>query len=89
MIFSGTQVRCAVHVDDGPGEKLGAFGGKNDLEGLTETLPIEGTFTLTTDGEVLANNTDEGFTAFEGGKRMVWKVDRISGQAPLALIRLR
>ncbi|MCP5384756.1 MAG: hypothetical protein H6913_09130 [Altererythrobacter sp.] len=67
----------------------GAFGGKNDLEGLTETLPIEGTFTLTTDGEVLANNTDEGFTAFEGGKRMVWKVDRISGQAPLALIRLR
>lgn len=63
-----------------PGAKPGAGG-----------PPIaEGTFTLRTDGQILANNTDEGpqAEAASGLTRLDWKVDARTATAPTALIKL-
>jgi hypothetical protein len=49
---------------------------------------IEGTFTLTTDGEILANNTDEGPTDHAAGQMLSWTVNAQSQAAPMALIKL-
>jgi hypothetical protein len=50
----------------------------------------EGTFTLRTDGQILANNTDEGpqADAASGLTRLDWKVDARTAAAPTALIKL-
>ena len=49
---------------------------------------IEGTFTVTTDAAILANNTDEGPQADTTGQRLSWKVDARNPASPTALIRL-
>lgn len=62
-------------------------GGKPGSDGP----PIaEGTFTVRTDGQILANNTDEGpqTEAAEGLTRLDWKVDMRTAAAPTALIKL-
>jgi len=50
----------------------------------------EGTFTLRTDGQILANNTDEGpqADAASGLTRLDWKVDARTASAPTALVKL-
>lgn len=48
----------------------------------------DGTFTVTTDGEILANNTDEGPRATAAGKALVWKVNPRTPAAPTALVRI-
>lgn len=64
--------------------------GSNDNEGNPFTnLPVmDGTFTITTNGQVLANNTDEGPAETAIGKMLSWKVDRNTKSAPTALIKL-
>lgn len=53
------------------------------------TVPeLEGTFVLTTDGEILANNTDEGPQADPSGKKLTWAVNKRTQAAPTALVRL-
>ena len=49
---------------------------------------MDGTFVMTTDAEVLANNTDLGPQPFTTGQRLEWKVNSRSQAAPTALIRL-
>lgn len=49
---------------------------------------IEGTFTITTDGNILANNTDEGPQADIAGQRLSWTVNARGAASPTALIRL-
>lgn len=50
---------------------------------------LDGTFIVRSDGQVLANNTDEGPQADPaGGQRLVWKVDARTAAAPTALLRL-
>lgn len=64
-----------------PGAKSGADG-----------PPIaEGTFTVRSDGQILANNTDEGPQADGAGglQRLDWKVDARTATAPTALIKLK
>lgn len=48
----------------------------------------EGTFAVVTDGEVLANDTDDGPVADPLGKRLEWKVDFQRTATPTALVRL-
>lgn len=50
--------------------------------------PADGLFTLTTDGAVLANNTDEGPQPDPAGQKLTWTVNPRSAGAPTALIRL-
>ncbi len=49
---------------------------------------FDGTFTLTTDGAVLANNTDEGPQANAAGQKLAWIVNPRSAAAPTALVKL-
>ena len=52
-------------------------------------MPVpDGQFTITTNGTILANNTDEGPTADPAGKRLNWIVAPGDAAAPTALIRL-
>jgi len=56
----------------------------------TPGLPtLDGTFAVITDGEVLANNTDDGPKAEAAGKRLDWKVSARTTAAPTALVKLR
>lgn len=57
-------------------------------EGKGPTGFADGSFTVTTNGEVLANNTDEGPKATPGGKALTWKVNPRTPAAPTALVRL-
>jgi hypothetical protein len=60
--------------------------------GMAETMPnlptVDGVFTITTDGEILANNTDEGATSGANGKTLVWTINVRTKQAPTALIKI-
>ncbi|RVQ65740.1 hypothetical protein EKN06_12460 [Croceicoccus ponticola] len=54
----------------------------------TPVLP-DGTFTIRTDGRILANNTDEGPATGAGGMQTLrWEVTPASKTAPMALVEL-
>ena len=62
-----------------------ASGGKEMMPALAQ---IDGTFTVTSDGLILANNTEEGPQAAQSGQRLDWKITPRNSAAPMALIRL-
>ena len=55
---------------------------------IPEFPQVDGRFVLTTDGEILANNTDEGAKADPTGKRLEWKITPRDKVGPMALIGL-
>lgn len=59
-----------------------------DEAGPTYIPELDGSFTITTDGAILANNTDEGPAAVPGGQKLAWSISKRSTAAPMALIRL-
>jgi hypothetical protein len=62
----------------------------NDLKGMPETSTItKGTFTLTTDGTPVTNNTEDGPVAGTAGQTLKWDISNDSEKIPEALIRLR
>lgn len=66
----------------------GAAAGMSDGPDGTGNPEIDGHFTLRTDAEILANNTDEGPQADSAGKRLEWKVNARTAAPPTALLRL-
>jgi hypothetical protein len=65
------------------------FGTSDGTPDETKDLPkLDGTFTITTDAPILANNTDEGAVAVPTGKQLSWKVTARSTAAPMAMIQL-
>lgn len=69
---------------------MGALGksAAGDKEQSPPPAAMEGTFTLTTNGQVLANNTDEGPKVDPSGQRLDWTVNIRTTAAPTALVRL-
>lgn len=61
---------------------------KKDGETAPELPQLEGTLVLTTDGSILANNTDEGPVAAPTGQKLEWKITPRSTAAPTALVKL-
>ncbi len=57
-------------------------------EGNAPAGVMDGTFTVTTNGEVLTNNTEDGPTSSGKTKSMTWKVTPQSTRRPETLIRL-
>ena len=49
---------------------------------------LDGTFVIRTDGEVLANNTEEGPRANTTGQELIWAINARTPAPPTALIRL-
>lgn len=72
--------------------QLAATGASADKSGEGQEAPklpvAEGTFTVTTDGQILANNTDEGPQAGPMGQKLEWKLNQRSTAAPTALVKL-
>ena len=65
------------------------MGGAGRTGGTAPTLPVtEGTFVLTTDAAVLANNTDTGPQTDSAGQRLDWTINARAAAAPTALLRL-
>ena len=63
--------------------------GKSGEDEAMPKLPeLNGTLVLTTDGTILANNTDDGPAATTTGQRLEWKVTPRSATTPTALVRL-
>ena len=85
---------------DAPGfSALASGGGANPLmaglgmamakDGASPSLPQpEGSFTLTTDAEILANNTEDGAKPAAAGKRLGWTVAPGTQAAPMAVLQL-
>ena len=64
----------------------GMGGEKSASKGMPE---LDGSFAILTDGEILANNTDDGPQPGAAGmRRLAWKVTPRTAAAPTALIRL-
>ena len=63
--------------------------GQDGKDGARPNLPeFNGTLVLTTDGTILANNTDEGPVTGPAGQRLEWRVTPRTAAAPTALVRL-
>ena len=74
----GTRAMAAYLASGGPGNPLANGGGPQP----------RGTFTLTTDGEVLTNNTRDGATTQNRRKRLSWTIGGLDEILPEALVRL-
>ena len=67
---------------------MGAASSSAEGSAKPPVLP-DGTFAIVTDGNIRANNTNEGPEELAGGmRRLEWKVDSSSQSAPMALINL-
>jgi len=53
-----------------------------------DTARMEGSFTLTTDAEIVSQNQEDGARAVPGGRRIVWQVNSRTKDAPMAVLRL-
>ena len=74
--------------------KAPAFGksakpGGMDLPMGDSTSLAEGTFTVTTDAEIVMHNNEEGVKAAGGKTALVWHVTPLSKDAPVAVLRLK
>lgn len=58
-------------------------------DGKLPVPELDGSFTITSDGQILANNTDDGPKAGTAGQTLTWLVSPRSTSAPTALIKLR
>lgn len=65
---------------------LAQLGSKKEDEKIPTIVTAEGTFTIITDGTILANNTDEGPQAANGGQALVWHIDGRTEHGPTALL---
>ncbi len=72
----------------GMGGMMGA-GESKDTAGNTAKMPVaDGVFSITTNGTILSNSTDEGPKPDPMGQRLTWAVNPRSPAAPMALIKL-
>lgn len=68
---------------------MGGLGGMAATDGDDKPNPVDGTFTVRTDGQILANNTDEGPAADAGtGRTLAWTINPRTQVAPMALVQL-
>lgn len=70
------------------GEEGGEMAGLGGGSAQDANAHRQGTFTLTTDAELVMHNNEEG-AADSSGKRVVWRVTPTSKTVPTAVIRLR
>jgi hypothetical protein len=64
-------------------DKMGQMGKKDT------STKIDGTFTLTTDAEIVSQNNEAGASAAGVRKSIVWRVTPLSKDAPMAVLRVK
>ena len=60
---------------------------KDGQDKMPKLPALDGTLVLTTDGAILANNTEDGPAGLPTGQRLEWKISPRTATAPTALIR--
>ena len=70
----------------GRAKMLGDLSGSKDIPQSPQT---QGLFTVTTDGEILSNNSEDGPSADPKGKKVVWDVNPITDRLPEVLIKIK
>jgi hypothetical protein len=63
-----------------------AMGGLSD--GNSEAKYRNGTFTLTTDAEIISQNQEDGSKSVADGKQIIWRITPVSKAAPMAVLKL-
>jgi hypothetical protein len=63
----------------------GMGGGGND----EAAKALNGTFTLTTDAEIISVNQEDGAESVPQGKKIAWTVTPMTSEAPMATLRLK
>jgi hypothetical protein len=56
---------------------------------MPESPQTAGLFTVTTDGEILSNNSEDGPTSDPKGKKVVWDVNPMTDRLPEMLIKIK
>ena len=69
-------------------DKMPGLGGAANGQAVT-SYRTKGSFTLTTDGIIRTNNTEEGPTEVPSGRTLVWQIGPDSKTPPEALIQLK
>lgn len=88
---SGGEIEVSTPAMAGPGGLTGAMGpmamGANSKQDIQ---PIDGDFTIETDGEILSNNTTDGYSSSGALKRLHWMVNDSSSAngSPRAIVKL-
>lgn len=72
----------------GLASQMKALGAPSDKD-IPQSSRTRGTFTVTTEGEILTNNTADGPVSTGGVKKLTWDIDPQTETAPEALIKLR
>ncbi|MEY4890719.1 MAG: hypothetical protein RIQ75_1849, partial [Pseudomonadota bacterium] len=70
----------------GRAKMLGDLTASKDMPESPET---SGMFTVTTDGEILSNNSEDGPTPDAKGKKLVWDVNPMTDRLPEVLIKIK
>lgn len=68
--------------------QMGQAAGENGAGEMPKLVVPDGPFTIRTDGEILANNTDEGASASGAMRALNWTISQRTEKAPTALIDL-
>jgi hypothetical protein len=64
---------------------------KGGMGGMTPPGPestLDGTFTLTTNAEIISQNNENGSVAAPNGRRIVWKATPLTKDEPMAVLRV-
>lgn len=72
----------------GLASKMKAMGAP-ETKDMPQSSRTKGVFTITTDGEILTNNTENGPAKVPGGRALSWPIDPSSEKVPEALVRLQ
>lgn len=72
----------------GAGPMSGAMAGAGEMGKGGPVSRAEGRFTITTNGEILTNNSEDGAAPHAIGRQLHWDVTAASNKIPEALIRL-
>lgn len=70
----------------GRAKMLGDISASKDMP---ESPQTSGMFTVTTDGEILSNNSEDGPTSDPKGKKLVWDVNPMTDRLPEVLIKIK
>jgi len=88
---SGGELEILTPAMAGPGGLAGAMG-PMPMGGASEEKmqPLDGKFTIETDGEILSNNTADGYKSDGPVKKLRWTIDNATGAegSPRAIIKL-
>lgn len=70
----------------GRAKMLGDLSASKDMP---ESPRTQGLFTVTTDGDILSNNSEDGPTSDAKGKKVVWDVNPMTDRLPEMLIKIK